>query len=65
MNLLVGEVQHHSRTHALVRQAKGQTPGWLTRVGGWLLGQLGSELVTIGQWLERHAPAHPLAREGA
>jgi hypothetical protein len=64
MNLLAGEVQYQSRNHALLRQIKGERPGRLARAGGWLLSQLGSELVALGQWLERQAPARPVFREG-
>lgn len=64
MNLLAGEVQYQSRNHALLRQVKAQRPGWFARVGGSLLSQLGSELVALGQWLERQAPARPVLREG-
>ena len=64
MNLSIEEAQRQARACDLVRQVTGQTPGWFARVGGRLLGQLGSELVALGQRLERHAPAHPLVREG-
>ena len=64
MNLSIEEAKRQARACDLARQVKRQTPGWFSRVGGWLLGQLGSELVALGQRLERHAPARPLVREG-
>ena len=58
------EAQHQADLYRLAGGARRADPGWVSRQYSWLLGQLGSELVALGQRLERHAPARPVFREG-
>jgi hypothetical protein len=54
MELRLAEAQEQASSRDLLRQIMPNSPGWLSRQRLWLLGKLGSRMVTWGEGLQRH-----------
>lgn len=57
-------VQHITKHRRLLRQARGNQQGWLSRQGCRMACHLGRQLVLLGERLEGYGPPHPSFQSG-
>jgi hypothetical protein len=64
MGMRLEEVRQEVAFHRLRHQRRKLRPGWVSRLGCWLLCQLGGLLVAMGERLQRYGPSQMLSFEG-